>query len=53
MLEFNQNMQNTCNNMEEVSVAPGACCCCSCCCCVAIGVNNGTASTSASLTPTK
>ena len=50
MLKFKKNVQITCNNIEEITVAPGACCCCSCCCCVSVGVG-GDASSSVSLNP--
>ena len=44
MLQFNQTIQTTCNVVEEVTVAPGACCCCSCCCCVSTSVNGNASS---------
>ena len=47
MLKLTKNVQNTCNNMEEIAVAPGSCCCC-CCCCFTVAVN-GNASSSISL----
>ena len=50
MLKLKNSIQVTCNNIEEVTVAPGSCCCCSCCCCVSVSVG-GNASSSVSPTP--
>ena len=49
MLQFNKTIQTTCNSVEEVAVAPGACCCCSCCCCVSTSVNGNASSSMSAL----
>lgn len=52
MLKFKNNIQTTCNNIEQIAVVPGSCCCCSCCCCVSVSVG-GNASSSMSPTADK
>lgn len=50
MLKYNSNvLANSAKNTTKV--APGSCCCCSCCCCFSIGVNGGSATAGATMTP--